>query len=96
MHIIPLFLVIMVGIYLMGSATTGIAIVVIIVLVFFIITFFLSYHLSKVDALLSATYVFEAIHEGDLVEVPRVISVTYEEDMMYYYEKRSFWDILCS
>lgn len=55
-HIVPVFIIMVIGIILMGPNVTSYAIMIITVLVYFIVTFFLSYHLSKADALLIATY----------------------------------------
>ena len=55
-HIIPISVILVFGIINMGSAATAYAILVIALIIFFILTFFLSYHLSKADVLLIATY----------------------------------------
>jgi hypothetical protein len=94
LHVVPIFVVIMLAIYRMGAATTSYAILIIAVLSFFIITFFLSYHLSKADALLIATYTDEALSGGYLARAPDLITLTHDEDMRLAYKNLTFCSIL--
>ena len=77
MHVVPIFIIMVLGIMQMGPAATDYAILVLVVLIFFVITFFLSYHLSKSDALLISTYTEEALTSGELRMAPKLISITY-------------------
>ena len=79
----------------MGPAATDYAIMVLVVIVFFVITFFLSYHLAKSDALLISTYTEEALTSGEMRKAPKLIAITYNEDMDYRYENWSFCQMLC-
>ena len=95
MHIVPIFVILIIAIFDMGVAATDYAIMIQVVLIFFIVTFFLSYHLSKADALLISTYTEEALTGGELTQAPDLIAITYAEDMNYVYENMSVCDILC-
>ena len=94
-HIVPIFIVLVIGIFNMGPSVTSYAIMIITVLVYFIVTFFLSYHLSKADALLISTYTDEALTCGQVSDAPDLIINTYYDDMYYSYKDKGFCEVLC-
>ena len=96
MHIVPMFIVLGIAFMNMGAAASPYAIMIIAVLSFFIITYFVSYHSEKTEGLLVSIYTDEALNDGQLTSPPRVMEITYNEDVNYVQRNIKFTDLLCN
>ena len=93
-HIIPMFIVLVIALAKLGPATTPYAIMIVAILSFFVITYFVSYHAEKTEGLLVSTYIEEALADGELKQAPRVMEITYVEDINYNQNNVGFCDLL--
>lgn len=92
-HIVPLFVILVISMIKMGTATTPYAFIIIAMLSYFMLTYFVSYHAEKTEGLLTSVYVDEALNDGELQQAPRIMEIIYVEDINYNQNNVNFCDL---